>query len=237
MNHRTPPRGKQLLFALLSVADLALTWWLLDRPDGPAYEGNPVARWWLLNHGWLGLAAFKAAVVLLVLLLATAVARWRPRAAGRLLTFGCATLALVVLYSASLSRVVARQEREVAACRARSWALDREVRRGADYRAALAGLGEDLCAGRCTLRQAAQRAAATERGQDPAWRRALAARYPGRDTQECFAANVIGHVLWSRLADPQGVLARKLEREFRRTYGCVSPPAWRSPPSAPGPAG
>src|SRR5262249_42970852 len=155
MRHLRPRWGKQVLFALLSLADLALTWWLLGRPGGQVYEANPVARYWLLHHGWLGLAAFKAALVLLVLLLARAVARSRPGAGGRRLTFGCAALVLVVLYSASLCRTVARQDPEVAAARQQERLLDSEIRKTAAYRAALAGLGEDLCAGRCTLPQAA----------------------------------------------------------------------------------
>jgi hypothetical protein len=225
MSDRTAHRGGQLLFVLLSLADLALTWWLLGRPDGEVYEGNPVARYWLLHHGWLGLACFKGAQVLLVLLLAATVARWRPRAGRRVLTFGCAALALVVLYSASLCRAVARQDREVAAARAHSWALDGQIRETAAYQAALAELAEDLRAGRCTLHQAAERAAATEKGRDPAWRQALAALYPGRAPEECFAANVICHAMWSRLP-PSGAraLARKLEREFQLTYGSTPPP-------------
>jgi hypothetical protein len=98
--------GKQLLFALLSVTDLFLTWWLLDHSDGEVYESNPVANWWLARHGWLGLVAFKAGGVLLVIGLVAFISRYRPRAGGRILGFACAILALVVLYSAFLWRWV-----------------------------------------------------------------------------------------------------------------------------------
>jgi hypothetical protein len=96
--------GKQLLFALLSLIDLSLTWWLLSRSGGQVYEGNPVARWWLANHGWLGLAVFKVGGVLLVVGLAAVISHYRPRAGGRVLGFACAALTVVVLYSASLCR-------------------------------------------------------------------------------------------------------------------------------------
>src|SRR5262249_32678768 len=36
-----PHRWKLLIFALLSVADLSLTWWLLTLPDSHVHEGNP----------------------------------------------------------------------------------------------------------------------------------------------------------------------------------------------------
>ena len=55
----THPR-KQLLFILLSLVDLALTWWLLAHSYGQVYEANPVARWWLMRYGAAGLAGFKA---------------------------------------------------------------------------------------------------------------------------------------------------------------------------------
>ena len=61
LRHRIPNPGKQLLFVVLNFADLVLTAWLLSTSEGGVYEANPVARWWLVRHGWLGLAAFKAA--------------------------------------------------------------------------------------------------------------------------------------------------------------------------------
>jgi hypothetical protein len=92
----------QLLFVLLSGADLALTWWLLGGSGGEVYEANPVANWWLARAGWAGLAGFKAALVLLVLGLAAVIGRHRPRAADGVLCFACAAVAAVVLYSATL---------------------------------------------------------------------------------------------------------------------------------------
>src|SRR5262245_13138082 len=108
--------GKQVLFVLLSLADLALTCWLLDRSGGAVYEANPVAGWWLARHGWAGLACFKALVVVVVLGLTLAIARSRPVAAGRVLGLGCAVSAFVVLHGASMSRAcfLSPEERAVA---------------------------------------------------------------------------------------------------------------------------
>lgn len=98
-----PHLRKLFLFASLSAADLCLTWWLLERSGGDVYEGNPVAQWCLAHYGWAGLAAFKAAVVALVGTLALVITRSRPRLAGRVLAFACATVGLVVLYSCCLA--------------------------------------------------------------------------------------------------------------------------------------
>src|SRR5919199_622006 len=48
---------KLCLFAVLSLADLGLTWQLLR--DGGAYESNPVAGWWLAHYGWAGVVAYS----------------------------------------------------------------------------------------------------------------------------------------------------------------------------------
>src|SRR5262245_5881822 len=89
-------------FALLSAADFALTRHLLEN-SGSTYEANPVANWLLQRHGWSGLAAFKVAVGLLVAVVVATIYFYRPRAAQRLLAFGCSALAIVVLYSGALA--------------------------------------------------------------------------------------------------------------------------------------
>ena len=89
LRQRIPQSVKQLLFVVLSLADLALTWWLFTSSNGQVDEANPLARWWLAQFGWLGLAAFKAGVVVLVVGLAGLIGRSRPRTAGRVLDLGC----------------------------------------------------------------------------------------------------------------------------------------------------
>jgi hypothetical protein len=179
------------LFVVLSAADLLLTWWLLERSGGTAYEANPLARWWLLRSGWAGLAAFKAAQVVLVLGLAALIARRRPRSAGRLLTFACAALAAVVLYSASLCRGAAHGQTALRQALEHDARLDSELARAQAYRAALKRARAALLAGRCTLAEAVDELAGTERGRDPAWLALLARRNPGRTAREMFALELL----------------------------------------------
>jgi hypothetical protein len=231
---------KLLLFVLLSLADLALTCWVLDRPGGQGYEANPVARWWLSRHGWAGLACFKALAVALVLGLAQLIARSRPASAGRVLGLGCSFSALVVAYSAALGWFAEAREAE----------SEREYRKGlvklnqdtrAEYsqlltfQGLMASLCEGLVSGRLSLREAAARVAASEKGSDRAWRRVLATAHPGRTLEEMFAVCVLHYVITSLEEDPRAdwqVVAR-LEREFRFAYGSVPPPIFCSLQRAP----
>jgi len=223
---------KQLLFALLSAADFALTWWLLDRPDGHAFEANPVARWWLAHGGWLGLACFKAAVVCLVLGLATLIARFRPLAAGRVLKLGCVCVAAVVVYSAALGGTAL-------------WAADGEdadyARLNADlqeynrqravkaaqmepFRELVRQLRQDLLARRCTLREAADRLEDAE-GHNPDVLRMLAPFAPDRPLGQRFASWIICHVASSFVNDLEGArrVVLRLGQEFQSGYGARPP--------------
>jgi hypothetical protein len=102
MRLKTLRIGQLLLYAALSLVDLALTYRLLERGGGHVYESNPVANAWLSAYGWMGLAAFKLACMALVISVATLLLVRRPRAADHLLLFACTAVALVVLYSCSL---------------------------------------------------------------------------------------------------------------------------------------
>ena len=66
-NRALPPRrlilGLVLAFVMLGAADLYLTWKLVKSSDGLVLEGNPLASWWLVTHGWGGMAAFKLGAV------------------------------------------------------------------------------------------------------------------------------------------------------------------------------
>ena len=99
MQLRKPLLRKLGLFVLLSAVDLLLTWRLLGQPNAVVYEINPLARWSLEHLGWPGLIGFKTAFVTLAAAAALLVARSKPRAAGHVLSFGCAAAALVVGYS------------------------------------------------------------------------------------------------------------------------------------------
>jgi hypothetical protein len=91
-----------LAFALLGAADLLLTWRLIHRGDGRVFESNPVAGWWLANHGWGGMVAFKGGAILLLGVLACLLAWKRPRTGEFVLVFGCGAQSAVVFYSVLL---------------------------------------------------------------------------------------------------------------------------------------
>jgi hypothetical protein len=221
-------RGKQLLFVLLSIADLTLTCWLLRRSGGQAYEANPVAAWWLARHGAVGLACFKAAAVFGVLGLTAFIARHRPRAAAGILTLGCASLAVVVVYSAALSRFVVlppegRAGWSEAVLAQRLDALNRDTQgcllRREAFRAWRQALCDDLIAGRTSLRDAVQRVLASEIGRDATWLRGLTPFDPEGSAPERVAVSLIVDV--SRQAKGREAVGR-LERELQQTYGRTS---------------
>src|SRR5262245_28676349 len=140
-------------YALLSAADFALTHHLLAG-SGSAYEANPLANWLLQRHGWDGLAFFKVAVALLFTGLAAAIYWYRPRAAMRLLVFGCAALTIVVVYSGTLA--VARQtdayhDPDVARMMQEDERLTRAQANTTEYRALLEKISTRLIAGQVTL--------------------------------------------------------------------------------------
>jgi Domain of unknown function (DUF5658) len=218
---------KQLLFALLSLADLSLTWMLLCGSDGRVYEANPIAGWWLARHGWPGLACFKAGSVLLVLGLVFAVSRSRPQAAARVLWLGSACLAAVTGYSATLCGVALwggadfEELQEVAELNRKILA---ENRRMEPFRALLKEVGEATREGRCTLPEAAERLAATEVGRDPARIHALFTLWsecpPSQGLACLVAGNALGPVNDLKTARR---LFLRLDQEFRSAYGADLP--------------
>ncbi len=223
-----------LLFALLSVADLALTCWLLGRSIGEVGEGNPVARWWLAKLGWPGLAGFKAGMAALTLSLLAAVSEHRPRLGGRVLGFACLVLVGVVGYSLTLCPRALRsaeerfaQELEQASEEAseRREYLAAEARRETRHRALVHALVDDLLSGRYSLLEVTERLAESERGRDPAWRGALALQNPGRSDEQCLAISLLQNAVAALAddADGAGRVAAALEQEFDRTFRGAAP--------------
>jgi hypothetical protein len=223
-SRRTAIEKGLLLFTVLSLADLTLTWFLLERARGCASECNPVASWCLAHFGLPGLAGFKGGSVLILAALARLVARHRPRVARRLLVFGCSILLAVVLYSGTL---VYRVETDSPALR-RAQEMHRELdRKALRFRAYLAlsdRLREDLVAHRCTLAEAVERLAASEHVQDPEWLRLTRLWLrPGWTLRECLADRLATHVLCSWEAGAPGL--EKLKQELNAQYqSCFSRP-------------
>jgi len=90
------------LYVALSVTDFVLTFSLLKLSDGLAYESNPIAAACLDRHGWFGLAAFKAALVLVFVGTVGYVMRRKKWVGVCLAVYGCAILTSVVTYSQQL---------------------------------------------------------------------------------------------------------------------------------------
>jgi hypothetical protein len=223
-----PHSGKQFLFGLLSLADLMLTWWLLRQSPGQVYEANPIAGWLWARHGAAGLVCFKGLTVLLVLGLAGLIARDRPRAAGCILGFGCASLVVVVGYSATLCRTALRSPEERAAIEAREeqqyldtingetqeWQQRRE-----GFLAFRKKLIDALSAGRCTLREAVDRLAASEQARNSGWVRGLKSLDPEGSVAERLATYLIFTIVQLAEEPDAARVALRLEQEFQATYG------------------
>jgi hypothetical protein len=221
---------KLTLFALLSAADFALTWWLLSYSRGEVYESNALASWWLSRFGWLGLAGYKAGSVLLVAALCAAIARRRPAAAGRVLLLGCAAAGLVVVYSAGLGW------RLCLSPRAGAWGSDDDRRafneqalarlaKNRAFDALRAELGEGLAAGAWALRDAGDRLARSELARDAAWRRGTFGDAAGRPLSELVAGLLVREAVMACEGDPAHArrVAHRLGQEFASAYGAPCP--------------
>jgi hypothetical protein len=175
------------LFIALGVADLVATTYLLWATPGRFYESNPVARWWLDRWGWAGLAAFKAATVLLALASVAVVARRRRRVAGYLVGFACGVTALVVAYSCGLAFAGSRlPEYEAQVERGRR--IEEQLRSLREYGHVVVSLGDDVRTGRRSVEEAADALAKTELARNPTWLAGLRCQFPGRTDTERMAA-------------------------------------------------
>jgi hypothetical protein len=227
---KTLPLGKLLLFALLSIADLALTWRLVQHSSGQVYESNPLANWWLQHYGWCGLAAFKGITVALVLGLWAIVVRYRPRIGSRMLTFACTAVALVVLYSSLLAGYLGAQPnaprleelRQVA--RESQW-LDGQMDQYHRYNLLCQQLYRDVLTQRCTLSEAVYQLACSQKGHNRAWLNRLRGRYPGCSDDECLAAHFLEGLASALMRDPARArqVVQQLEADFAVLYRKPSP--------------
>jgi hypothetical protein len=218
------PTRKLALFALLSLADLALTRYLLETRGLAVSESNPLAAWWLERFGWLGLTGFKLAMMALAAGLGLMVYRRRPVAGHRVLGFGCAAVAAVVLYSGCLCAAVTRQPNDVSpgaepALLAESDHLDAQLRRSREYRAALNDVVRDLRARKCNLEEAVASLTATELARDPRWLSSFPVAGPSRGPAECVALSVLNHLE----GEADAPLADDLRAEFFALYGRPAP--------------
>ena len=183
---------------VLSLCDLALTWWLLERSGRSVSEGNPVADWWLSRYGWFGLAGFKAGVVFIVVLLTGIIARQRPRAAGNLLAFACTVLTAVVVHGTVLGQTAP------ASCE-----LPEDINRGLEemnvqtrrvaqgtkgYTEFLDRMVGQVAGGELTLAEALQRLMKWDRNRDPGRQRTLRSVFRGRSMEEALARQMLSFI-------------------------------------------
>lgn len=90
------------VFLALSLTDFVQTFALITGSDGAVYEANPIADAWLAKHGWTGLAAFKAGIVLVVVGVVAVLARRNPPAAVFVTAAACLVTGGVTVYSHGL---------------------------------------------------------------------------------------------------------------------------------------
>ncbi len=220
-------RRKMCLFLALNLSDFALTWLLLRRSGG-AYESNPAAAWCLQRFGWTGLIAFKLGMCLAATLLIVAVSRSRPRAAGRILYFACASLLAVVLYSGTLvPEVFAQAEREES-IKTRREILENGFSRYRAYDALLNELRDQLCADRCTLIDAVRALLETEHARTPQWHQCHASQHSGYAKPELAAIRLIAAVRETPDVPlrSSALRVRLLEQQFKACFHRSAPAAF-----------
>jgi hypothetical protein len=186
-------KRRTLVFVVLSSLDLLLTWRLLETSDGQVYESNPIASWFLVYTGWLGLVGFKAVAVLFASGLTTMLTCLRPRMGGFILSLACVIVGGVVVYSSSLvGCLTSHNNRDpVVAFQQGNNSLTEELNAQRAYRHLLSELRDDLLARRSSLAEAVRRLRESERGQDERWLQLLRDRHPGLTDDACLAANLV----------------------------------------------
>ncbi len=97
------PLVRLVLFMILSLIDLFLTWYLFEFSDLEITESNPIAAAWLGDYGWTGLLLFKSLILVVGLTLIVLISRPRPDLGGKVASFACLVLTLVTLYSSWLA--------------------------------------------------------------------------------------------------------------------------------------
>jgi hypothetical protein len=217
------------VFLALSVLDLGLTWYLLEKPGGSCYEANPLAAKVLAKWGWWGLCGYKLACAGTVLAVAAFVSRRRPWLGRRLLAVGCPVVALVVGYSLLLLVHNREDQQRLACVKARSRQLADMAREQREYFAFLTQVGSEVAQERLSLKQATAALAAEIAGLrsfDPL--PGLRNIYHDLDHEARLAAHVVRQVGLIVQHEPRSnkALAR-LEKEFAERHGCTLPESAR----------
>jgi hypothetical protein len=200
------------------------------------YESNPIAQWFLGQCGWVGLAGFKAAAVLVVGVLSAVISLRRPRTGGTILSFGCAVLMIVVGYSTSLAGIVNFQPASLKIDQLRALeetrlVLEKEMLGTKEYEELRKQLRDDLLSRQRTLDEAAAMLATSELGKNRRWLKILQGHYPGFTAEECMASNLVEYTLeYGKYCPSRNRMTRQVKEEFLTIYGQRFPPLGKRNP-------
>jgi hypothetical protein len=224
--------GMLMVFLFLSVLDFLMTMQLVNQSGGWVYESNPLANWWLARGGWVGLALFKLGIVTTVTYAWSVIALLKPSAGDRVLAFACSILALVVLYSGSLSGFLHACPDEAGIEQAQfvqseSRSLDQSLRGRTDLRETQSRLAGDLARGRCSVTEAVERLHAHS-SHSSGWLALRRWQNAGLSDRQCLALMLAGNAfalsleptvveqLHMQLIDdfqvPENEIAKEIER-------------------------
>jgi hypothetical protein len=217
------------LFILLSIADLAFTWHLLDQSGGKIYEANWLANKFRSRFGFAGLLVFKGFLVVLTVSLFGIIAASRPQVARRLAAFGCGAVGVVVLYSAVLCGSLefphtAYSGENRPGTRPGSPPMDPGWRRRMPFGELMAQARGALAAGCCTLQDAVDFLAAADKGKDPALLARRRSRIGASSDDEYLAAMVVRGALQLLEAEPSAEArgrGKALLTNYEASYGAA----------------
>jgi hypothetical protein len=142
-----------------------------------------------------------------------------------LLTFGCAVISAVVLYSACLALSLTSEDTDL---RETTAALESKRAQTQEYQKCLDEVAKDLIAARRSLLGAVRRLAEMPKSQDPTWLDIRRNTHNVQSEQEMLAINIVA---WSlALLSAEGSWqaeqrAVRLEEDFQALFGCELP-AW-----------
>lgn len=213
---------RQILFILLSLSDLVLTWWLLTTYPTIVEESNPFANWLLDQYGWMGLVFLKMAVIGVVIIIYRLLRSWRPQTAQTVLSFGCAVLIAVVGYSVSLAGQAQGWHNHMTELEARQAKLQEKVSSIKHHIRLMDRLGKELLSKRLSLKQAVVELGQSEKGRDPQWIAKAQEVYRCNNADVGMAVALIQQVraeIQCHITSSHQQTLRKLTNEFRTMYG------------------
>jgi hypothetical protein len=206
------------LFVLLSLADLALTAWLLSVHPEWVVESNPVAAWWLARFGLAGLAVFKVATVVVVGLICRRLLRSRPVLGHGVLAGACLVVLTVVGYSSYLAHDLHGHAQVLDVLEREGQTLDVKHAELQAYHKMVNHLVNDLVANRLTLKEVVNQMSQSDRSHDPVWVNQMKVVYGSDSLEICLAKSLLRRISSDTFGSDPNVLQR-LEEQFTNDFG------------------